>query len=101
MCKYRVHLIEELVYFFFFNDTATTEIYPLSLHDALPICALGRRRVGRLSGWSGRGGGSPAGRVLRLRLPRGGAGTRRRVVKSGEHTAELQSPPNLVCRLFV
>src|SRR2546428_8276306 len=29
-----------LVYFFFFNDTATTEIYTLSLHDALPICAL-------------------------------------------------------------
>src|SRR5256885_16337860 len=31
-------------FFFFFNDTATTEIYTLSLHDALPICAAGQRR---------------------------------------------------------
>src|SRR2546429_4794557 len=30
-------------FFFFFNDTATTEIYTLSLHDALPICVVGRR----------------------------------------------------------
>src|SRR5256885_13105649 len=36
-----------LSFFFFFNDTATTEIYTLSLHDALPICGLGRRGGGR------------------------------------------------------
>src|SRR5256885_16510577 len=34
-----------LSFFFFFNDTATTEIYTLSLHDALPICRLSRARV--------------------------------------------------------
>src|SRR5260221_3272543 len=38
--------IRSLVVFFFFNDTATTEIYTLSLHDALPICFLKRQRCG-------------------------------------------------------
>src|SRR5687768_18255435 len=37
-----MYLLSSLFYFFFFNDTATTEIYTLSLHDALPICALQR-----------------------------------------------------------
>src|SRR5256885_14158331 len=65
--------------FFFFNDTATTEIYTLSLHDALPISG-GRR------GWRGRGG----------KLPRDCLKER-----SEEHTSELQSPCNLVCRLLL
>src|SRR3712207_8420931 len=38
--------------FFFFNDTATTEIYTLSLHDALPICRVQRRTGGARSGWA-------------------------------------------------
>src|SRR3989339_258588 len=67
---------------FFFNDTATTEIYTLSLHDALPICALARRRA--------------QARRLRLRLDRG-----ERPVRSEEHTSELQSLTNLVCRLLL
>src|SRR2546430_11732556 len=67
--------------FFFFNDTATTEIYTLSLHDALPICRpRWRRRRGR-----GRSG----------RLPG------RRSGRSEEHTSELQSQSNLVCRLLL
>src|SRR5690348_18099975 len=67
--------------FFFFNDTATTEIYTLSLHDALPIS----RDRGALS--------------LRLRnlCSRAGRGTAR----SEEHTSELQSPVHLVCRLLL
>src|SRR5574337_2199148 len=66
-----------LFFFFFFNDTATTEIYTLSLHDALPIS--------RPHGPRGRPGcGSPR------------AGSR-----SEEHTSELQSPLNLVCRLLL
>src|SRR6476661_10884226 len=66
-------------FFFFFNDTATTEIYTLSLHDALPIS--GRRST-------------PA------RLP--GAEDRcRRAPRSEEHTSELQSHLNLVCRLLL
>src|SRR5256885_11941387 len=89
--------------FFFFNDTATTEIYTLSLHDALPIslCVqLRRRRPGsgpsarppgraRGSGWLRRRG-SPA------RRPAGWLSGR-----SEEHTSELQSPCNLVCRLLL
>src|SRR6202142_3388214 len=70
---------------FFFNDTATTEIYTLSLHDALPICRSALRRS-RL-------------RLLRRR-PRGRQVTRMRGRRSEEHTSELQSPTNLVCRLF-
>src|SRR5438552_5236849 len=66
--------------FFFFNDTATTEIYTLSLHDALPISYTSVRR--------GVPGGGP-GRPTRGR-PR-----------SEEHTSELQSPDQLVCRLLL
>src|SRR5580698_11678079 len=67
---------------FFFNDTATTEIYTLSLHDALPIYrAAGVRRNRR------------AGQQRRSRLPVRG--------RSEEHTSELQSHVNLVCRLLL
>src|SRR5215467_14475527 len=73
--------------FFFFNDTATTEIYTLSLHDALPI---GRPAVASL-----------ISRVYRRCIwsassPRPAISARR----SEEHTSELQSPCNLVCRLL-
>src|SRR3712207_8004560 len=84
--------------FFFFNDTATTEIYTLSLHDALPIC---RRGVA--------GGGARARRRVRavpVRRARplpsalaGRAGGARR--RSEEHTSELQSRQYLVCRLLL
>src|SRR2546430_4589231 len=70
--------------FFFFNDTATTEIYTLSLHDALPICSRRQSRARR------------AGRSTRPALP--GSNTPRR---SEEHTSELQSQSNLVCRLLL
>src|SRR2546430_10391783 len=77
--------------FFFFNDTATTEIYTLSLHDALPIYL-----VKLLDG-----AGDLAGRALALHRDRiehdGGAG----VTRSEEHTSELQSQSNLVCRLLL
>src|SRR3989442_2466790 len=87
-----------MFYFFFFNDTATTEIYPLSLHDALPISvrhaggkrhdAFGNRdRPG--SGHGGPGAGRP---------PPGGDGAS---LRSEEHTSELQSRPHLVCRLLL
>ena len=74
-------------YFFFFNDTATTEIYTLSLHDALPISrhAVGHTGTGR--------NGSDAD------LPRVAA--RPGIHRSEEHTSELQSPCNLVCRLLL
>src|SRR5256885_15291496 len=76
--------------FFFFNDTATTEIYTLSLHDALPISrGLSRDRRRAL-------------RAARVRDGRHRAGRRRlRRARSEEHTSELQSPCNLVCRLLL
>src|SRR2546430_5784508 len=75
------------IFFFFFNDTATTEIYTLSLHDALPILAA-RVRAHR-----------PRRRRTRGRRPRRALyGGRPR---SEEHTSELQSQSNLVCRLLL
>src|SRR2546422_5560332 len=78
--------------FFFFNDTATTEIYTLSLHDALPICRAGGARGGRCGG-AGRGARGPADT-----LRREARGCRER---SEEHTSELQSRLHLVCRLLL
>src|SRR3712207_7180011 len=80
--------------FFFFNDTATTEIYTLSLHDALPISGAHCPQPGeepRPPG-SAVAAGAAGGRA-----PRGG-GRRRR---SEEHTSELQSRQYLVCRLLL
>src|SRR2546426_5608251 len=80
------------LFFFFFNDTATTEIYTLSLHDALPISSgarnpaagatLQRIEPGLLSAFD-----APAFPTFENR--------------SEEHTSELQSPCNLVCRLLL
>src|SRR5215510_16063638 len=66
--------------FFFFNDTATTEIYTLSLHDALPISAP-----------------SAPNRAIRAMASHSHCGERR----SEEHTSELQSRGHLVCRLLL
>src|SRR5258707_14276201 len=78
-------------FFFFFNDTATTEIYTLSLHDALPIsfephtlhnshCIFARRSCNRLNCMKSRVDSSS---------------------RSEEHTSELQSRQYLVCRLLL
>src|SRR2546428_5971662 len=66
-------------FFFFFNDTATTEIYTLSLHDALPILFTHSLSTG----------GDPLGGPFPLRR------------RSEEHTSELQSRSDLVCRLLL
>src|SRR5256885_9450779 len=71
--------------FFFFNDTATTEIYTLSLHDALPIWLEPPPSRLELPAW-------------RLEPPPRWRPSR---VRSEEHTSELQSPCNLVCRLLL
>src|SRR2546430_8279732 len=76
--------IKDKAIFFFFNDTATTEIYTLSLHDALPISACRRAP-----------GGSAPRRRSAARPRRRGAD------RSEEHTSELQSQSNLVCRLLL
>src|SRR2546430_3156692 len=80
---------------FFFNDTATTEIYTLSLHDALPICGTCDPRwpSGRGASDRARCAPDPSGSGPG---PRGG-----RTHRSEEHTSELQSQSNLVCRLLL
>src|SRR3712207_7169351 len=87
---------------FFFNDTATTEIYTLSLHDALPI-SLSSRRVpshpspthrGR-AGWAVRFAAMPRVCLAFLLLALAAA------PRSEEHTSELQSRQYLVCRLLL
>src|SRR5262249_59512275 len=79
--------------FFFSNDTPTTEIYTLSLHDALPIShAQGRGTAGGQLG-SGQGEGLSAQQSVHDER---GSGPR-----SEEHTSELQSLTNLVCRLLL
>src|SRR2546422_11580916 len=84
--------------FFFFNDTATTEIYTLSLHDALPICLPREdRSEGRAALVWGRRAGGVGGRV-----GEGEVGANARAgERSEEHTSELQSRLHLVCRLLL
>src|SRR5687768_17860158 len=81
-----------LFFFFFFNDTATTEIYTLSLHDALPICRVvavdrdhGARKMRTLAA-------TYRSEVETLAAEYG---------RSEEHTSELQSRLHLVCRLLL
>src|SRR5437667_10132716 len=80
-----------LISSFFFNDTATTEIYTLSLHDALPISRSGKKapsgRGGRVVGVGFRDLSGESGWNIRPR--------------SEEHTSELQSHHDLVCRLLL
>src|SRR5687768_17725201 len=76
-------------YFFFFNDTATTEIYTLSLHDALPILA---RRLAEM------GHDEVIGSSRRVTSA---ATSRANSSRSEEHTSELQSRLHLVCRLLL
>src|SRR2546425_7632479 len=79
-------------FFFFFNDTATTEIYTLSLHDALPICGPRHRLLDAF-----REEFAPPGEAA----PHLEVGTPLDVRRSEEHTSELQSLAYLVCRLLL
>src|SRR5258707_9723021 len=111
-------VFSSLFFFFFFNDPAPTEIYPLSLHAALPICpiaygrggtavtvtdanlVLGRLNPDRLTGVAA---GAPicsaiASAILSIGAP---AATPVRRSRSEEHTSELQSRQYLVCRLLL
>src|SRR2546427_8551202 len=94
MCFRLLMLLRHLFFFFFFfNDTATTEIYTLSLHDALPISEnliLG-------------GPHAALEQAQALAARQGAHATRLRVqvARSEEHTSELQSQSNLVCRLLL
>src|SRR5690242_21764030 len=80
-CLLSLLLLPLYFLFFFFNDTATTEIYTLSLHDALPISSA------RGVNWN-----SGAAAAINFFM---------RSKRSEEHTSELQSHVNLVCRLLL
>src|SRR5947209_18087228 len=86
-------------HFFFFNDTATTEIYTLSLHDALPILtAVGAEMVGGAEGLGNR----LAYYSSLIRMPQFFAVILiLALIRSEEHTSELQSRQYLVCRLLL
>src|SRR5262249_60606297 len=84
------HIFSSHLLLFFFTDTPPTEIYTLSLHDALPICQ-------RRAAWRGTG---PARAGRRRGRRRSGCGSRH-PRRSEEHTSELQSLTNLVCRLLL
>src|SRR5258707_9725957 len=82
------------LFFFFFNDTATTEIYTLSLHDALPICQPAFDRFENVV--------APFGSLETLRhRAQASQLFRGRCRRSEEHTSELQSRQYLVCRLLL
>src|SRR3989442_2624157 len=81
--------------FFFFNDTATTEIYTLSLHDALPILRPEKAQSNR------RSRSARTARVSEIQSREKGLYFRNRLKRSEEHTSELQSRPHLVCRLLL
>src|SRR2546430_12885804 len=81
-----------ILIFFFFNDTATTEIYTLSLHDALPIYEGGSNTDWNPV-WTSKTGRFDGGWTVEMAIPLKS--------RSEEHTSELQSQSNLVCRLLL
>src|SRR5436305_13887702 len=83
LASFSFHIVRHHLFFlFFFNDTATTEIYTLSLHDALPIFGLHHGPAVEREG-------DYIGAAVNL------------AARSEEHTSELQSRPHLVCRLLL
>src|SRR2546425_7150796 len=91
-----------LFMFFFFNDTATTEIYTLSLHDALPISSAQVRRAAVAA--LGQPGGARAAELARATYqtdPSYEVRAAALTARSEEHTSELQSLAYLVCRLLL
>src|SRR2546430_13459321 len=88
MCLFLTNQYYLSFFFFFFNDTATTEIYTLSLHDALPICSVHAAKY--------RVCFAPC--EFCNGFPQTGYASKSR---SEEHTSELQSQSNLVCRLLL
>src|SRR2546425_11585107 len=94
-------LVRAVYVFFFFNDTATTEIYTLSLHDALPICDVVARAPK-----DGLTGGEVSFEKISVTgtenvMMAASLGRGRTTIRSEEHTSEIQSLAYLVCRLLL
>src|SRR5439155_21694849 len=104
----RLHAVTWFFYFFYFNDRAPTDIYTLSLHDALPIwrnpagartarktvATTGSSSIASTSGRPPSASTWPIRPMLSSRRPRSSG-------RSEEHTSELQSRGHLVCRLLL
>src|SRR5438552_17441826 len=89
---YSYYLVQPYLLSFFFNDPATTDIYTLSLHDALPICKVAIKVLKpELAAALG-----PERFLQEIEIAAGLTHPR-----SEEHTSELQSPDHLVCRLLL
>src|SRR5436190_16972916 len=84
----------DCLWLFFFTDTATTEIYTLSLHDALPIWGEAAKALAQLSALAPRTSAPQARSSPSIAQPRA-------LWRSEEHTSELQSHSDLVCRLLL
>src|SRR5256885_6423772 len=97
------------LFIFFFNDTATTEIYTLSLHDALPIsgtggtipCTVDELVTGIAESAYEHSSEQSSRAVARREEQRAPCDILYELWRSEEHTSELQSPCNLVCRLLL
>src|SRR5690349_25137575 len=89
--QYSVSIIFLFSIFFFFNDTATTEIYTLSLHDALPILYMVKKIAQSMGGDVWFKSNENVGSTFFFWVP----------CRSEEHTSELQSRRDLVCRLLL
>src|SRR5689334_23471905 len=87
--------------FFFFNDTATTEIYTLSLHDALPISSSTTSTLALRPGASAAGVSRPRGEIPAAWRSWDSSWCKSMRWRSEEHTSELQSQFHLVCRLLL
>src|SRR5256885_8400472 len=102
-------------FFFFLKDPAPTEISPLPLHDALPIWTVSRRKLSSRGAPVGRDASTMRRWVVGMSTPRASPGSLHPPAgqsvgapshpevrgRSEEHTSELQSPCNLVCRLLL
>src|SRR5258708_37827988 len=98
---FRLVRIRSLAFFLFFNDTATTEIYTLSLHDALPISAVMAAQL-ETGTFTVEQQDAVAAEDAQIDLVLSRAARRHRAgTRSEEHTAELQSPDHLLCRLLL
>src|SRR3712207_8501595 len=90
-----------MLFFFFFNDTATTEIYTLSLHDALPILCVAQTTATSPFSATFNLSGVWGSRTLTQMVSVRSQDDRATHVRSEEHTSELQSRQYLVCRLLL
>src|SRR5690242_20776792 len=91
---------------FFFTDTATTALYTLSLHDALPICGVSARRIARFDCDFHQGAAAGTRGTRRIEGLNHASAAPAALCeaftpRSEEHTSELQSHVNLVCRLLL